>query len=214
MAEDCPGGPPVLGRDIPAAGPRPPLPAARRRLGRGRGGEGGQAASPGRDRRSWRPGARRSSGPLRQEDRRPQAVPGPAAAGPRGPRRVPLVPGHRAPAHLRTRDQPPHQRLGSGQFAGGVGGDAPRPDRLGPDDAGHPVLAAEDRDGRLVRPVVLAGRARRRCSTARTRCTKRPRARCRRRFAAEAANQPRWTPTRPSPRSGRWTPSSARPRNS
>ena len=56
--------------------------------------------------------------PVAQEVSRPQALPGPAPAGPGGPRRVPVVPGHRAPAHLRTRDQPHHRRLGRGGSPG------------------------------------------------------------------------------------------------
>jgi hypothetical protein len=58
-----------------------------------------------------------------QEDRRPQAVAGPAVAGPRGPRRVPVAPGHRTPPHLRARDQPRHRRLGRGGIAARGGGD-------------------------------------------------------------------------------------------
>ena len=50
--------------------------------------------------------------PIAQEVSRSQAHPGPAPAGPRRPRRVPVVPGDRAPAHLRARDQPHHRRLG------------------------------------------------------------------------------------------------------
>ena len=45
VAEDRPGRPPVLGGQDPVR-PRPPLPAPGRRLGRGRGGEGGQGARP------------------------------------------------------------------------------------------------------------------------------------------------------------------------
>ena len=66
--------------------------------------------------------------PVAQEVSRAQALPGPAPAGPRRPRRVPVVPGDRAPAHLRARDQPHHRRLGRGGSPGRPGGQAPRRD--------------------------------------------------------------------------------------
>ena len=47
---------------------------------------------------------------------------------------------------------------GAEDLPGRAGGQAPRRDPGGPDEPGHPVLAAEDGHGRLVRPLVLAGR--------------------------------------------------------
>ena len=110
------GGPPVLGghRSRPATSTTS---CSRPRAG---------ARSRTRRRPSSSPPTRRSNSalaqaapqaPVGQEVPRPQAHPGPAPAGPVGPRRVPVVPGHRAPAHLRTRDQPHHRRLGRGRPA-------------------------------------------------------------------------------------------------
>ena len=104
------------------------------------------------------PGAGTPQAPVAQEVSRSQAHPGPAPAGPVGPRRVPVVPGHRAPSDLRARDQPNDRRLGRGRPSRGRRGDPARRDRRRPDRARHPVLAPEDRHGRLVRPVVLAAR--------------------------------------------------------
>ena len=47
---------------------------------------------------------------------------------------------------------------GAEDLPGRAGGQAPRRDPGGPDEPRHPVLAAEDGHGRLVRPLVLAGR--------------------------------------------------------
>ena len=104
----------------------------------------------------WRKAIRKPPSPKKSLGHK--LVPGPAPAGPRRPRRVPVVPGDRAPAHLRTRDQPHHRRLGRGGSPGRAGGQAPRRDPGRPDQPRHPVLAAEDGHGRLVRPLVLAGR--------------------------------------------------------
>ena len=118
VAGHRPRRPPVLGRGDPVR-PRPPLPAPGRRLGRGRGGEGSQAARPrpGEAARHLAQAAPQAT--LGEEVQRPQAHPAPAPAGPVGPRRVPVVPRHRAPAHLRTRDQPPDRRLARGRPAKG-----------------------------------------------------------------------------------------------
>ena len=116
--DDRPGRPPVLGGQDPVR-PRPPLPAPRRGLGRGRGGEGGEGASPRAGEAAGDVAQAAPKAPSDKQDQGPQAHPGPAPAGPVGPRRVPVVPGHRAPAHLRTRDQPPDRRLGRGGPAAG-----------------------------------------------------------------------------------------------
>ena len=150
--------------DVPfSAGPIPAghihhflLPAAG--LGRGRGGEGGEGTRPRGHQTARRLAQGHPQAPVAQEVSRSQAFPGPAPAGPRRPRRVPVVPGDRAPPHLRTRDQPHHRRLGRGGSPGRAGGQAPRRDPGRPDQPRHPVLAAEDGHGRLVRPLVLAGR--------------------------------------------------------
>ena len=57
------------------------------------------------------PSAKKSAGHKLTQVQRLQAL--------AGPRRVPVVPGHRAPAHLRARDQPRHRRLGRGGPAAG-----------------------------------------------------------------------------------------------
>ena len=64
----------------------------------------------------WRKAIRKPPSPRKSAGHK--ASPGPAAAGPRRPRRVPVVPGDRAPAHLRTGDQPRHRRLGRGGSPG------------------------------------------------------------------------------------------------
>ena len=61
----------------------------------------------------------------------------------------------------------PQEAIPTGQGAGGPAG------------SGHPVLAAQDGHGRLVRPLVLAGQVRPPCSTAPTRSTPRIRCPCR-----------------------------------
>ena len=100
----------------------------------------------------WRKGIRRSPSGKKTSA---------ATAGPRRSHRVPVVPGHRAPPHLRTRDQPRHRRLGRRGSPQAPGGNSTRQGAGGPTGSGHPVLAAQDGHGRVVRPLVLAGRQRR-----------------------------------------------------
>ena len=103
----------VLRRPDPVRA-HPPLPASRRGLGRGRGGEGGEGTRPRGHQAAQRLAQGHPQAPVAQEVSRSEGQPGPAPPGPRRPGRVPVVPGHRAPAHLRTRDQPRHRRLGRG----------------------------------------------------------------------------------------------------
>ena len=144
--------------------------------------------------------------PVGQEVPRSQAHPAPAPAGPAG--RAEYL-WSLVIERLRISEREISRTIDVWGAAGSpeaVGGESPRQDRRRPNQPGHPVLAAEDRHGRLVRPLVLAGRqggpARR---LARGLQDHGPRPGARPRESAPDRN-------RCSPRCGRWTPSSARPR--
>ena len=113
MAEVRARGRAVLRRPDPVRA-RPPLPAARRGLGRGRRGEGSEGTRPAGHQAAQRLAQGHPQAPVAQEVSRSEGQPGPAPPGPGRPGRVPVVPGHRPPAHLRTRDQPHHRCLGRG----------------------------------------------------------------------------------------------------
>ena len=154
---------------------RPPFPAPRRGLGRVAGEKEAKELAPEDTKRlaDWRKGIRK---PRRQEvsgqkvARSSACRPWLAAPSTCGPW------SSSACASPNARSAAPSTSGALTDLPGAHGGHPPRQDRLADlRVAGHPVLAAEDCDGRLVRPLVLAGRQGRACWTAPTGFTVRAR---------------------------------------